>query len=431
MAQNGIANLHHHLQGDAIAKMLSSVGPVVKCVLLRATPLTDSTDATSSDAVNHSSNGSDNNENNDGAKQERVLVDLIEEIEVDTTPSKSMASEILGGSITFLGQYDEEGIVLMVRKLDEDIEDILCNSDDPEQLDSETLTEYLQEHTLKDLREKCLERGIDVEGVIEKGEVIRALRDSIQESFDQLPPPNLHQLQPPLDRFAVRGDILIMKVAETNESLDNTDGEAADVVVPTNDEFFLDYTKDEYIAFASRTDIVSTFGEDEETDEEVAHGGNDNEDDDEEEQVEEDDDDEEGDEAYTPLDAGEDVVLDEDKGAMLNFIMAEVLRKFREENGRGPDTRELLELRAGIAERLGVEVASVDMHDTDWDQKANRKKKAAVESTDDEKPVKSILNRKRSASDEEPDDDDNDEPESKKVKFAEGFEPAEPKEESV
>jgi hypothetical protein len=36
------------------------------------------------------------------------------------------------------------------------------------------------------------------------------------------------------------------------------------------------------------------------------------------------------------------------------------LKKFRSENGRGPNTEELLELRSQVATQLGVEVASID-----------------------------------------------------------------------
>mmetsp|Transcript_21481 Transcript_21481/g.24090 ORF Transcript_21481/g.24090 Transcript_21481/m.24090 type:complete len:134 (+) Transcript_21481:741-1142(+) len=54
---------------------------------------------------------------------------------------------------------------------------------------------------------------------------------------------------------------------------------------------------------------------------------------------------------------------------MFNLVMNEVLRQYREENGRGPNTKELLELRANIAKELGVEIAKEI--DGDWDKKAN------------------------------------------------------------
>jgi alkanesulfonate monooxygenase SsuD/methylene tetrahydromethanopterin reductase-like flavin-dependent oxidoreductase (luciferase family) len=53
---------------------------------------------------------------------------------------------------------------------------------------------------------------------------------------------------------------------------------------------------------------------------------------------------------------------------MFNLVMNEVLRQYREENGRGPNTQELLELRANIARELGVEIAQ--QIDGDWDKRA-------------------------------------------------------------
>jgi hypothetical protein len=45
--------------------------------------------------------------------------------------------------------------------------------------------------------------------------------------------------------------------------------------------------------------------------------------------------------------------------ALFNLLMSEVLRKFREENGHGPSTEELLELRSAVATKLGIELPSV------------------------------------------------------------------------
>ncbi|KAL7524220.1 hypothetical protein ACHAWF_000867, partial [Thalassiosira exigua] len=143
---------------------------------------------------------------------------LIDEVRVDTTPRKSAVAKLLGGDFTFLGQYEEEGIVVMARRPDwEDDDD------------------------------------------------------------DGAPPPNPHRLQPPLDDAGVRGDVLLMRVAETEEELDRDDGAKAEaktkagspeVHVPTNDEFFLDYTKEEYLAFAARTDIVAKETEESSSEEE-------------------------------------------------------------------------------------------------------------------------------------------------------------------
>ena len=235
-------------------------------------------------------------------------------------------------------------------------------------------------------------------------------------SGDGIPPVNCHELQPPLDRVKVRGDILLMRVAETEEVLDGGSGESSntsgsgsgrggkndtdyekevmdaqeddeeregetttntdtgasttpkEVHVPTNDEFFLDYTKEEYLKFAARTDIVapeimeeesSEEEEGEESDEEV-EGGNGNADDDE-------------DEDFDPGENGsdeEDYDSEEHQVGMMNMILGHMLRKFREENGRGPDALELLEMRKALADRLGVDVPPVDEEACDWDKKS-------------------------------------------------------------
>eukprot|EP00957_Ditylum_brightwellii_P024771 1871950-Ditylum_brightwellii.AAC.1 len=163
-----------------------------------------------------------------------------------------MVSKILGGPFTFLGQYEDEGIMIMVRRAD---------------------------------------------------------NSQSEEGEENLPPLNLHKLQPPFHNAEVRGDILLMRVAPTNEEdddanediddkedVDNAEKEGKiesneeeseskgdndeevteegegpiDTHVPSNDEFFLDYTKEEYLKFASRTDIVAKEEESEEESEEEA-----------------------------------------------------------------------------------------------------------------------------------------------------------------
>lgn len=295
MAENNL------IQGQDIAKVLRDKGPLVRCVLLRHMR----TDG--KDTKPHPT------QTKDTPHQRQVLTELIDEIELDTTPQKAMVKEILGGTFTFLGQFETEGIVVMARK---------------------ELPEDLESLSIKELREMCDDRKIDTTDILEKQELIDALLDS------ELPV-NPHKLQPPLDGLVVRGDILLLKVAETNEALDEG-GEPIEMNILSNDEFFLNYTKSEYVKFASRTDIVASEQEDDE------------EGDDEEES----DNEEEEDEDYDMGDEGEDD--EEERRAMLNLVMSEVLRKFREENGRGPDTRELLEIRSKVAEQLDVEVATFD-----------------------------------------------------------------------
>ncbi|KAK1748820.1 hypothetical protein QTG54_000759 [Skeletonema marinoi] len=272
------------------------------------------------------------------------LLRYMEEIEVDTTPKKSMVAQVLGGDFTFLGQYEDEGIMVMVRRPDWEDED---------------------------------------------------------SSFDEsdIPPVNPHPLQPPFDEIEVRGDILLIRVAETAEELDvmndNDDEEEEDskeqgeivsdlkpaaaeekeeheeklVSVPANDEFFLDYSKEEYLKFASRTDVEgppileeSEESSEEENEEEAGTAKADgDEDEDYDPEVEELSDEEYDDEEH--------------QVGMMNLILGQILRKFHEENGRGPDTLELLEMRKALADRLGVEVPPVDEEACDWDKKAPTPKK--------------------------------------------------------
>lgn len=378
------------VSGD-IAKVLSSAGPVVKCVLLKApvpvppdngntTTTTTGSDATrissSTTHDDHSSskppptNGEEslsstkdgnakNNEDKDKDEEESKLSPRIllkghmEEIEVDTTPSKSMVSQILGGPFTFLGQYEDEGIVLMIQKL-------------PTDLDAEELPDL----KLSELKDLCQEREIPIEQMLEKSDLIQALKEW---SSRPVPPVNPHQLQPPLHKEQVRGDILVLKVAETKEELDGDDSKFVEQLeVPSNEEFFLSYSLDEYVQFASRTDIpeheVPSEGEDDDGEGSVEEEEGDaaNEESPHSPQAHADED-EEG----VPLRLGDMEDIDEeDKAAMFNLVMNEVLRQYREENGRGPDTKELLEMRATIAKELDVQVAHIDADQADWNKNA-------------------------------------------------------------
>ena len=114
------------LGGVDIGSMLRSTGPIVKCVLLRAVagaddeqkkPAAATSEVTTKDT---SSSPDDNDEKKSAAADEgeHPLVDLIEEIEIDTTPKKAMVQHVLGGPFTFLGQYEDEGIMVMVRRPD-------------------------------------------------------------------------------------------------------------------------------------------------------------------------------------------------------------------------------------------------------------------------------------------------------------------------
>ena len=190
------------LGGEEIASLLRSSGPVVKSVLLRAAKAADGDDgdrkpsAKSSAEVGTSHGNNKNDEDakrgaddttststDDGAngddRPHPLLADLIDEIEVDTTPKKAMVSQILGGPFTFLGQYEEEGIMVMVRR-PPGPGDSFDESDDD---------------------------GGDGDGDEDEDEAI--------------PPLNPHRLQPPLHKKVVRGDILLMRVAPGEEDHDD------------------------------------------------------------------------------------------------------------------------------------------------------------------------------------------------------------------
>lgn len=384
------------LEGVDIAKIMSSAGPVVKCVLLKHMSKTGrdtKPQAPPKDAQD------------DGHPHKRpVLTELIEEISVDTTPAKNQVQNVLGGPFTFLGQYPDEGIVVMARReIPADLEDLSVHK----------------------VRALCKEFGVKTESMLEKSELVEALWDA------QLPV-NPHQLQPPLDGIVVRGDILLMRVADTDEVLDKDDDEdegegnaeaegdekeeaketaGADaatkpqVTVPSNEEFFLDYSKKEWIAFASRTDVVAP---------EVPEGENDDEFDEDDEDEEEDED--EYDAAEGADDDDDEDDDEEERRAMLNLIMGEVLKRFRNENGRGPDTRELLELRSQVANQLGVEVATFYEGESKEEEKegaadGDDAKRPAGESAEGEgsaKKVKFTAETKDNGDDEDDDDNDDD-----------------------
>ena len=405
-----------------IREVMKSQGPIVNTVILRCRPSTcDDNDDEKGDSKpaaiekteqkGTAQSSTTEVQETETPAQRVILNDLIEEVKIDTTPSKSKVSEVLGGPFTFLGQYEDEGIVLMIRNFPDDLESDLKDIYDQEMDEDEdepnnnnngpnfSFSEQLSKNfNIKALKVVCFQRDIDTEHMTEKRELVQALVD-YQKG---LPAYNEHQLQPPLHKVRVRGDIVVMKVAETEEELDdddeNEDGDDAGnekstetetdnnnnnnnnkkdsennnttavvAAVPTNDEFFLDYSKEAYINFALRTDIpehdieteISDDEEEEEGESAEAAGVDNGEDGDEE------DSDEGNDE-----DIDEEEIDEDDKSAMLNLVMNEVLRQFREENGRGPNTKELLELRANIAKELGVEIAQEI--DGDWDKKANQ-----------------------------------------------------------
>ena len=222
-----------------IGSMLRSTGPVVKCVLLRAAGADDEQKKPAAAATTNDDGASASPEQEDGKKkaaddedggddqpqaqpsQHPILTDLIEEIEIDTTPKKAMVQHVLGGPFTFLGQYEDEGIMVMVRR--------------PDFADDDADSE--EDHS-----------------------------DEDQEDGENKPPLNPHRLQPPLHKKEVYGDILLMRVAPVNDEpeedeeqeeeaeadADEEQEEESDEAAVSNDDFFLDYIRAANLRYSAR-----------------------------------------------------------------------------------------------------------------------------------------------------------------------------------
>ena len=317
-----------------LAAVLRSSGPIVTGVLLDMGP-TETVGNNKEESTKEAAATNDDTRN--------VLSHLIREIQVDTTPSNNGAAAALGGGpITFLGQFPDEGCVVMARR---------------ESTEPAEVTDY-RSCSLSQLREHCKERQVNMTGMVEKQDLVDALEQHSGTDVNPhipLPPP-LHKVRD------VRGPILLLRVAATDEEepmLENDDDEDEAATLEravaeferasavSNDEFFLNYSKDEYVKFASRTDhvIPSSSEEEEDDDEEAEEGGSD------EGDGKDDEEDSDDDEDFDPSEASED-----EKRLLMNFIFSEVLEQFREQNGRGPDSDEVLELRKSVAQKLGMEL---------------------------------------------------------------------------
>ena len=253
--------------GDRIAKVLKSKGPVVSCVLLHHMLKTGkdvkphavvskaaAAEAAASLTIEKGSDGKISVKgsptpppsprsagaaaaNKKHKHPREVLTELIEEIQLDTTPSEKGVQKVLGGPLTFIGQYADEGIVLMKRA--DQIDDL----------------EDIEELSVKELKAICDDSPDIVydQTMLEKSDLVQAVRNA------QLPI-NPHKLQPPFDKEIVRGDILILKVAHESEDVqvqEDDDPEQAmakaiadfnNMTDVSNDEFFLDYTKEECVS---------------------------------------------------------------------------------------------------------------------------------------------------------------------------------------
>jgi hypothetical protein len=353
-----VESMIRHQQDDAITTTTANITSTVAAVGKEDETVQKDTTTTTSTVTDVDLSSLPQEEEHPPQQQQHhreVLTELIEELQVDTTPGLNSVEKLLGGnSFTFIGQYPDEGIVVMARadqfhdveELDLlSIRDLKCIlQDDPELL-----------HGIVDLTTAT---------ITEKSDLIAMIKDA------QLPL-NPHRLQPPLEHIPIRGDILLMRVADTNddddEDEDNNDpsiamskaiAEITSATAISNEDFFLDYTIEEYVAFASRTDIVAPPMDDDDE----ADGGENNDEDDEHDVDDEgdygdhkndEDKDDEDDEDYK-----EDDMLDEDddKRLLLSLILGEVIKSFRHKNGRGPDSEELLAMRSQVAEKLNLEL---------------------------------------------------------------------------
>jgi hypothetical protein len=67
-------------------------------------------------------------------------------------------------------------------------------------------------------------------------------------------------------------------------------------------------------------------------------------------------------------DDDEEIDEEEAKGAMMNLVLSSCLKKFSEENRRGPDTQELLVLKMTVAQKLGISLPGMEGGDDDEEE---------------------------------------------------------------
>jgi len=370
------AELAASLSGEQIAKVLRTSGPTVKCVLLRCSPAAgaaasskarhDAKPSAQDSDENKADNDDDNNDDNTSSSK-TVLTDLIEEIMVDTTPKKQMVAQVIGGPFTFLGQYEDEGIIVIVRR-PEDME----GSDDDEDGDGEGSDVLVNPHELQPPLHNLEVRGdILLMRVAATEEEDEEEEEELQEEEDEKVLDGKKEASDDKDKDgetdAKEDDGGNESDAEEDESSPGEDEEGAAKAIAgkimSNEEFFLDYTKEEYIKFASRTDIIPQ----EEPEEEEEDNANEIDDDEEE--------DEDADEYNVESDSDEMEDDEECQIGMMNLILAQILKRFREENGRGPNTAELLAMRSALAEKLGIDESIINQTEAvDGDGNDNKRR---------------------------------------------------------
>ena len=173
-----------------IREVMKSQGPIVNTVILRCRPSTSNDEEDSKPAAIETAEKQRSTEDAQESATEGeekpariILKDLIEEMKIDTTPSKSKVSEALGGPFTFLGQYEDEGIVLMIRNFPDDLEADLKEIYEQQEEDSEDKADFSfadqlsKNFNIKALKAVCFQRDIETEMMTEKRELVQALVD--------------------------------------------------------------------------------------------------------------------------------------------------------------------------------------------------------------------------------------------------------------
>jgi hypothetical protein len=287
------------LDGVNIGAILNEEGNIVQAVLLKCGGGPSGSSSSSTSSATATTNDDGNNEN------------IIEQICVDTCPQRRMVEQILGGNgITFIGQYEDEGIVVVASKQQ-------------------------------------------------------------QQPADHTHVINPHRLQPPLHNMTICGDILLLKVRQEEEDIDPTkpffqdytkedyatfasrtidetakEEQEEEEPLQEKEELSISTTSTEDCSSSYSSSSIEEGGEDEEEEEEQSEDGEEKDSSEETEEAHDDDDD-------------DDYVEDVSELGMFNLVMGSFLRQYQENNGRGPSTEELLFMRQTLAEKMGIVLDSI------------------------------------------------------------------------
>lgn len=98
----------------------------------------------------------------------------------------------------------------------------------------------------------------------------------------------------------------------------------------------------------------------------------------------------------------------------MNLILGQILKRFQEENGRGPDTQELLTMRAALCSKLGIDCntpVNVDVDDGEGNLETDSQGSKDEETNDGETEAANRGKRKNTSEEDENDG-------GKRVKFS-------------